>query len=99
MKISTVLVATFLTWVTFDRNLFRRRGERYASPSTSLSFETETEARREIKEFKQCHREVIPPWFNPGKQKLKSKVNHFCAKSKDPRFSNQRKIRRMFNNM
>ncbi len=99
MKISKVIIVTLFAWVAYDSNLFRSRGVRFALSSTSISMEDAIEALREVKEVKRHKREVIPPCCRPGEPKLKMKVNHFSSKTKDPRYSDQRKIRRRFNNL
>lgn len=97
MKISTILITTCLVWAAFDNNLFRRRRDQFGS-GPSVSYDAEAEARRELKKRQPSRREVIPPWYESAPLKLKMKVNHFSAKTKDPRYSDQRKIRRRFNN-
>lgn len=100
MKISTIFIATFLAWVAYDTNLFRRRGERYSSVGVSLDMaESLAETKREVRRERLQKPNVIPSWYKLESPKMRMKVNHFCSKSKDPRHSNQKKIRRMFNNL
>ena len=101
MKISKFFAATFLVWAAYDSHLFRRRRDRFASSHISFSLEAEAEAKaqREARKATRQWRDNIPPWYEPPPLKLKMKVNHFKSESKDPRYSDQRKIRRRINNM
>jgi hypothetical protein len=97
MKILAIFSSTFLVWAAYDSNLFRRRGERYASSHISYVAGPESQVQHKVK--KHYQREVIPPWYKRPPPKLKMKVNHFNVKTKDPRYSDQRKIRRRINNL
>lgn len=97
MKISKFFAATFLVWAAYDNHLFRRRSDRFASGNVSISLESE--ALRNAKKAARRRRTIIPPWYEPRPPKLKMKVNHFKSEAKDPRYSDQRKIRRRINNM
>lgn len=91
MKISTLFTTTFLVWIAYDANLFRRRGDSYSS-SVAITLEIK-------KEQKRFRRLTGPPWREKIPPKLRMKVNHFSSRSKDPRYSDQQKIRRRINNM
>ena len=93
MRIVTILTAFFLPWAAYDQNLFRRRRERLVSDQGLHEL-------REQKEVKQHKRlTVVPPWLRAKKPVLRMKCNHFSGKSRDWRDSNQRAIRRKFNNL
>lgn len=97
MKILSILVSLCLNWVAFDMNLFRRRAGRLHTPSAELTLaEDGQHAKRRIARKRS---NVIPPWLRGARAVVRMKVNHFSPKSKDPRDSDQQKIRRKFNNM
>lgn len=99
MKITFIFISTFLTWVAFDHNLYRRRRETYSLDSVELSI-SEGEATAPQKKKVVLERlDVIPPHWRKRAVKLHSKCNYRGTKSRDARDSNQRSIRRKFNNM
>lgn len=95
MHISILLFSTLLSWAAYDLNLFRRRGA-VVSAAIEISY-GESETLRQKKVHR--HRlDVIPPWQRGRKKVFVSRCNYFSTKPRDVRFSDQRKIRRMFNN-
>ena len=99
MRITISLAAILFPWFAYDQNLFRRR--RLESSSSFAIYDSEGEREGEQKEVKQQLKrlDVIPPWLRGGRPRLRMKVNHFSGKSRDVRDSNQRMIRRKFNNL
>lgn len=96
MKIMTIFVSLFLSWAAYDQNLFRRRRESFSHGSIEFVLsESELEEKKQV----QQHLSVIPPWHRSLPKRVRLRVNYFSTKPRDVRFSNQRKIRRMFNNM
>jgi hypothetical protein len=92
MRISIILV--FLCWVAYDQRLFARRRSYFSSgPEISLY---EAERKRERREILRNH--VIPKWHRGG-HSYRSRLNYFSTKPRDVRFSDQRKLRRMFSNI
>lgn len=99
MKNLIIVLSTFLSWSAFDLQLFRRRRDSLEGKVIEFSL-TEEMKETELKKKSIRHRlEVIPPRFRKRKVKLKAKCNYTGTKSKDVRDSNQRMIRRKFNNM
>ena len=99
MKITVIFISTFLTWVAFDHNLYRRRRETYSLDAVELSLSEAGETTTQKKRVRQQRLAVIPPHLRKRAVRLYSKTNHKSAKSRDRRDSNQRSIRRKFNNM
>ena len=99
MKITVIFISTFLTWVAFDHNLYRRRRETYSLDAVELSLSEAGETTTQKKRVRQQRLPVIPPHLRKREVRLYSKVNHKSTKSRDRRDSNQRSIRRKFNNM
>lgn len=100
MRITTFLTSAFLSYAAYDLNLFRRRKSGYqASSAIEHSLAGNELKEREQKKVKYERTNVIPPWLLAKQPKLRMKCNHFSGKSKDPRDSNQRAIRRKFSNM
>jgi hypothetical protein len=103
-----------LNWVAFDPNLFRSRGhgrrEREGeaawsegiavvdelTPRGSAADELAARQRKTVRQMTS----VVPAEFRGAeKAPVRSKCNHYSVKSRDVRNSDQRKIRRRFNNM
>lgn len=99
MRITIYLTTLFLPWLAYDQNLFRHGRHRSAFYYSYATNTDQEKKQREQKEIKQHHGSVIPPWLKKPKPKLRMKCNHFSVKSRDVRDSNQRMIRRRFNNM
>lgn len=99
MKITVIFISTFLTWAAFDHNLYRRRRESYSLDAVEISLSEAGEAISQKKQVRQYRLNVIPRHLRKREVKLYSKVNHKSTKSMDRRDSNQRSIRRKFNNM
>ncbi|AZZ35584.1 hypothetical protein CIK05_01810 [Bdellovibrio sp. qaytius] len=99
MKITVIFISTFLTWVAFDYNLFRRRRETYSLTAIELSIADAGEVATQKKKVQQQRLDVIPPHLRKRAVKLYSKCSYVSAKSRDHRDSNQRSLRRKFNNM
>lgn len=100
MKIRSLLSATFLSWVAFDANLFRRRRSAQASSATEISLDQAHEDLEEKKQQKQNRRSVIPPHLRDiGPAPVRKRCSYYSTKSRDVRDSDQKKIRRRFNNM
>ncbi|MGE4133861.1 MAG: hypothetical protein AB7F86_19650 [Bdellovibrionales bacterium] len=96
MKIRAILISTFLSVVAFDQNLFRRREGVYSSTAgISLTLADEVQQKKKMAR----PRSVIPPWWTDPAAPVRSKCSYVSVKSKDPRDSNQRKIRRRIMNM
>jgi hypothetical protein len=99
MKVSTILVSTFLTWSAYDSNLFRRRRDSFTSNQTSISLTAEDEELREAKAVQRHRLDVIPARYRRVRTPVRLKCNYFSTKSRDVRDSDQKKIRRRFNNL
>ena len=99
MKTAIIFISTFLTWVAFDQNLYRRRRETYSISAIELSITEAGETVTQKKRMQQQRLNVIPPHLRKRQVKQYSKCNHKSVKSMDRRDSNQRSIRRKFNNM
>lgn len=99
MKITVLFISTFLTWVAFDHNLYRRRRESYSLDSVELSISEGQATAPQKKKVKQLRLDVIPQHLRKRSVKLRAKCSYKDTKSRDNRDSNQRSIRRKFNNM
>lgn len=96
MKIPAILFSIFLPWVAYDTNLFRRRDGFHASSDVELVLtDKEVRLRKAVQQFRF---NVIPFHLRKPKLRVRSKASYYRVKSFDPRDSNQRKIRRKFNN-
>ncbi len=96
MRITLYLTTLLLNWIAYDLNLFRGKRDAYAS----LNYATYDSLKEQKQVKKLIKLNVIPPWLRAMKRpRVRMKVNHFSGKSRDVRDSNQRKIRRKFNNM
>ena len=97
MKISILFVSLFLTWTAYDQNIFRRPREQFQLTAIEEFFsESEVQQKKQLRR----HRlDVIPARYRNLRPPEKQRVNYFSTKPRDVRFSNQRKIRRMFNNL
>jgi hypothetical protein len=93
-----ILISLFLTWVAFDADLFRRRRDGHASNSIDVSLDQGSDELRQTKKIRALHRSVIPTHLRIAKKQYRSKLNYFSTKSRNGRDSDQRKIRRKFNN-
>lgn len=98
MKIIFLFISIFLSWVAFDPGLFRRRYNSYNIAVVEFTL-TEVDEVQQQKKVQQKRLDVIPLRYRNRKKPERMKVNYFSTKPRDVRFSNQRKIRRMFNNM
>ncbi len=96
MKIRSILVALFLSHLAFDQNLFRKTEN--GLPRTAELALGEDRIRKRRRHVLP-HRGPIPPWVRGPEPLVRMKVNHFNPKSRDPRDSNQRAIRRKFSNI
>jgi uncharacterized protein YktA (UPF0223 family) len=96
MKISVIFTSFFLSWVAFDPNIHRSSVATFSREAALYDEETKKQKLRKI--YKR-NRDVIPPKFRKRKVKLRSRCSYSGTKSKDHRDSDQRKIRRRFNNM
>lgn len=99
MKITFIFISTFLTWVAFDHNLYRRRRETYSLDSVELSISEGEATAPQKKKMVLKRLDVIPPHLRKRAVKLRTKCSYRSTKSRDSRDSNQRSIRRKFNNM
>jgi hypothetical protein len=99
MKIMTLLISTFLTWAAFDSNVFRRRKDSYALSETEISFSLGTDTLRQKEKIHRDRLDVIPAWHRGAIKPVRTKCNYFLTKSRDLRDSDQKKIRRRFDNM
>lgn len=99
MKITVIFISTFLAWVAFDHNLYRRRRESYSLDGVGLSISEGQATASQKKRVVQQRLDVIPPHLRKRSVKLRTKCNYRGTKSRDNRDSNQRSIRRKFNNM
>ena len=97
MRITLLLTAALVSWAIYDVYLFRRSRSSFAVTSTEIS-NYEPELLRQQKKILRNRFDVIP-LKHRGRKKYKPKCNYFNTKPRDVRFSNQRKIRRMFNNL
>jgi hypothetical protein len=98
MKILIFLIITFLPWAAFDTNLFRRRRDSFDTES-GISLDLGSDFFQQKKKVRQLVLNVIPLKHRSLRKAVSTKCNYFSTKSRDPRNSNQRKIRRKFNNM
>lgn len=96
MKISVILTSVFLSWVAFDHNLHRRYD---SSHGETASLYDEELKKQKIRKLQRKNADVIPVKFRRRKVKLRAKCSYKSVKSKDHRDSDQRKLRRKFNNM
>jgi hypothetical protein len=99
MKISIILISTFLSWATYDTHLFRRRKNFYAANDDEISFELTEEVLQKKKKTIRHRLDVIPRRYRGLKKPVRAKLNYFSSKPRDVRSSDQKKIRRRFNNM
>jgi hypothetical protein len=99
MQIQPILVAIFLNWVAFDLNLFRRREGIFSTETTSMTLSLEAEELKQKEQLQHHRMDVVPPHMRGLRKPVQCSCNYFSTKPRDVRFSNQRKIRRMFNNM
>jgi hypothetical protein len=97
MKIPIIVIAALLTWVAFDTDLFQRRGFEARAEEVLTLGSVERRAKRRV--LRRHSLDVIPLWARGARPPVRMKVNHFVNRSRDPRDSDQRKIRRKFTNM
>ena len=102
MRIATLLVSLFLTSAAYDLNLFRGGGG-VASVASELEIglsgaTDELRQKKKIRQQQPRHA-VIPPWMRGRRSPVPRRVKYVSVKSRDVRDSNQRLIRRKFNNM
>lgn len=98
MRISTLLISTFLTWAAYDTNLFRRRRD-YVAANALETLPADEENEKILQQKKIQNRLDVIPKHHRHRQITRSRCNYFSTKPRDVRFSDQQKIRRMFNNM
>jgi hypothetical protein len=98
MRLALLVLSTFLSWPAYDLNLFRRRRDSLTATATEIS-ENEGQEFRQRKQIKRHHLDVIPRRYREQKKPVPLRCNYFSTKPRDVRFSDQRKIRRMFNSM
>ncbi len=98
MRKLTVLITLFLSWVAFDKNLFKSQKAPFAlrTAGTSLIHDGERRSQKSIIRYQR--RSIVPEWMPKVDKKLRLKCNYFSTKSRDVRSSDQRKIRRRINN-
>lgn len=94
MKITQIFVSLFLSWTAVD---IRRRGDSPYSHETELTLVHDGEQLRQKKQRR--YENVIPLWFRGYRPPPPRRCNHTSGKAKDPRYSDQRKIRRRINNL
>ena len=99
MTILKILVLIFLPWTAYDLDLFRRQTKGHVLRFTDLSFVENPDEFRLKKQIQKLHSNVVPLRLRAGKSPARSKCSYYSIKSRDIRDSNQRKIRRKFNNM
>ena len=97
MQIISVLISLLLPWAAVDLSLLRRRKSLF-SDETTISFSQEEELWQR-KRAQRLRSNVIPIELRRARPRVRSKCSYLSIKSKDVRDSNQRKIRRRFNNM
>jgi hypothetical protein len=98
MRIRIILITTFLTWTAVDLQLLKRRRLFRDSSQIELSLEQSDRENEQEKKSERHRLDVIPVWQRGRRKPLQSRCNYFSTKPRDHRFSDQRKIRRMFNN-
>lgn len=99
MRLPTIIVSIFLSLVAFDLNLTRRRRIGFASSEIGISLELGSEFKQDQKRFKKHKFDPTPFIDRKFKRPVRSKCNYFSTKPRDHRYSDQRKIRRMFSNL
>jgi hypothetical protein len=99
MKILIIILSPLLTWTAFDRNLFRRRHEVSNLGIIEISAELNLSELQQKKKIQKRLSTIIPKSYRLTKKPVRSKCSYVSVKSKDARDSDQRKIRRRFNNM
>jgi hypothetical protein len=98
MKISKILTAVFLSWTAIDLDLYREGARKSTRATEELLILGEDVVRKKKRVLCRRRTNAIPPWLRRAKLVLHSRVNHSSGRSRDPRDSDQRKIRRKFNN-
>ena len=99
MQIAILLITSFLSWAAYDTNLFRRRRDAYGLAAIEVSQEElKHEQEQQQQKVLRQNRDVIPTRFRDIRKPVALRCNYFSTKPRDVRFSDQRKIRRMFNN-
>jgi len=99
MRISLFLITSFLSWAAYDTNLFRKRQDSIAIVTIEISLDELNEEHRQQQKVHRRNLDVIPDSYRNQRRPVTSRCNYFSTKPRNVRFSNQRKIRRMFNNM
>ncbi len=100
MRTTVLLLFSFLSWAAYDTNLFRKRRDSYSVTAIEISLdELSFEQEQQQKKILRRNQDIIPAWHRGQRKPEVSRCNYFSTKPRDVRFSNQRKIRRMFNNM
>jgi hypothetical protein len=100
MQLTILLIASLLSWAAYDTNLFSRRRDSYSLTAIEVSLEElNHEQEQQQEKVLRQRRDVIPKWRRDIRKPMASRCNYFSTKPRDARFSDQRKIRRMFNNL
>lgn len=99
MRAKILLFTSVLSWAIYDTNLFRRRSDPIANPAIEVSLDELSGEHEQQKKIQRHKANVIPQWHRDQRKPVASRCNYFSTKPRDVRFSNQRKIRRMFNNI
>lgn len=99
MRKIVLFISTLLTWVAFDYNLHRRRRSLIADDVIEITLFEEESQFQQQKKIQRHHLDVIPARLRHRKVRLYSKCSYKGTRSRDQRDSNQKAIRRKFNNM
>lgn len=98
MKSSILFISIFLSLDAYDLNLFRRPRSAQRWAGVSVSLDQVADPIRHRKRSIHHKPNVVPPWLRGKRQILRTKCKYLSVKSRDARDSDQRKIRRRFNN-
>lgn len=97
MRFIVIFISSLLSWSAYDVNLFRRRNDSLYLKTAELSLEV-TERQLQRRKIKRDRLDMIPKKYRDVRKPFKQRCNYFSTKPRDVRFSDQMKIRRMFNN-
>lgn len=98
MRTIILIFAALFAWAIYEPNLSRRRTSSIATTAIELSLAELSEKSQQQKKVQRRNSDVIPTWHRGKKKPVISRCNYFSTKPRDVRFSDHRKIRRMFNN-